>query len=129
MFKVYQLEIDGSVYNWMEDRQSTRRRVVISGIASDCAPVTSGVPEGSLLGPTTFITYANDINVGIFFFLSKFTDDTEIENTIITDRDRLSLQESLRNISEILERQKNLFISTNATFYKLVQETSNLTAR
>ncbi len=105
MFKVKQLRIDGMVRNWIENWLSNRKpRVVINGTVSDWAPVTSEVPQGSALGPVLFIVYINDIDVGLDNFISKFADDTKIDNSIITIHDIMSLQEDLRKISEWSQR-------------------------
>ncbi len=106
MFKVKQLRIDGTVHNWIENWLSNRKqRVAINGSASDLAPVTSKVPQGSVLGPIFFIIInMNDIDVGLNNFISKFADKTKISKSIITDQDMMSLQEDLRNILEWSQR-------------------------
>ncbi len=107
MFKVKQgqLGIDGTVYNWIENWLSNRKqKVVINDTASDWASVTSGVPQGSVLGPVLFIIYINDIDVGLNNFISKFADDAKIGNSIITDHDRMSRQNDLRKISDWSQR-------------------------
>ncbi len=104
MFKVKQPGIDGYVHNWIENCLSNRKQwVVINGTASGWVPVTSRVPQGSLLGPILFIIYIHDINVGLNNLISKFA-DKKIGNSIITDHDRMSLQEDLRKISEWSQR-------------------------
>ncbi len=95
------MERSTTTENWLSNR---KQRVVINSTASNWAPVMSGVPQGSVLGPVLFIIYINDIDVGLNNFISKSLDDTNIENSIVDDRDRLNLQEDLRKISQWSEK-------------------------
>ncbi len=81
MFKVKQLGIEGNVHIWIENWLSNaKQRVVINGTTSDWAPVTNGVPQGSVLGQVLFMIYIYDIDDGFNNFTAKFADDTKIGN-------------------------------------------------
>ncbi|KAF7245892.1 RNA-directed DNA polymerase from mobile element jockey [Varanus komodoensis] len=77
---------------WLTDR---KQRVTISGESSGWRPVTSGFPQGSVLGPILFNLCINDMEEGVNSLLIIFTDDTKTGAVATTEEQVLQIQKDL----------------------------------
>ncbi len=89
------LGIDGQLLDWLRDG---KQRVVVSGCTSAWADVSSGVPQGSVLGPLLFLAYINDMDNSVQSSVKKFADDTKLYCEVSTEEDAISVQEDLDRV-------------------------------
>lgn len=92
LHKAKQYGIRGHLIDWLHSYLSDRKiRVVLSGQASSVYPISSGVPQGSILGPTLFLLYTNDAEDHLpeEAQLAVYADDTTLYKCI-TSRNTLA---------------------------------------
>ena len=65
--------------DWFRSYLTGRRQcTVVGGTKSDFLGVTCGVPQGSILGPTLFLCYINDMAASLRCKVSLYADDSTL---------------------------------------------------
>ena len=104
--------IEGRILTWIEAFLTDRRqRVVVNDSRSSWADVTSGIPQGSLLGPMLFIIYINDMPTSVLSSIYLFADDAKVYRNISSNDDPPTLQHDLQQLEKWSERWQLRFNS------------------
>ena len=87
-------------YKWFQSYLTDRcHRVTVLGATSNTLPISSGVPQGSILGPALFLTYVNDLPDSVSTCqIAMFADDTKLYSTIKCEEDATLLPSDLENL-------------------------------
>jgi len=85
-----------------------RGMVCIHGFKSSWKMVTSGVPQGSVLGPVLFLIFINDLDSHLVTSLLKFADDSKLFGKVNNDSDRDVIQQDLHSLVEWSDKWQNL---------------------
>ena len=65
--------------DWFRSYLTCRRQcAVVGGVSSDFLSITCGVPQGSILGPTLFLCYINDMAISLRCRVSLYADDSTL---------------------------------------------------
>ena len=88
--------VRGNTFLWIKDFLSNRnQQVIVDGAISDPGPVTSGVPQGTVLGPLLFLIFINDLPDQLTCKARLFADDCIVYSKINSNRDQQNLQNDL----------------------------------
>ena len=127
MLKVKSLGVQGSIADWIRAWLSNRlQRVVINGNMSSWKCVSSGVPQGSVLGPLLFLIFINDIDDGINSEILKFADDTKLYRKVNNTDDSVLLQSDLDKLVDWSQRWQMSFNVSKCKVLHLGQSNHNL---
>ena len=113
--KLYELGITGNILGWISAFLRGRiMSVQVAGQNSYQRNVTSGVPQGSVLGPILFIIYVNHVISSVSSECKIFADDIKIYMcSTQSDIDELILQQQ-RTINTIVETSRSWGLEMNA---------------
>ena len=79
LHKLKSYGIPGQIFGLISSFLSNRRlQVVLDGKSSQEHPVNAGVPQGSILGPTLFLLYINDLPDDVICNIAIYADDTTL---------------------------------------------------
>jgi hypothetical protein len=101
LFKLKQYGINNELLTWIENYLSNRKQSVFVGPeCSEVLNISSGVPQGSALGPLLFLIYVNDIAENLLSVTRLFADDSSlsvssndlnyIESTLYSDLEKMN---------------------------------------
>lgn len=99
--KVNKYGIKNNVLGWITNFLSNRTQVVkVGNCNSEVRNVTSGIPQGSVLGPLLFVIYINDLPevVSENSYVYLFADDAKVFREIKTHQDHIILQEDINKL-------------------------------
>ena len=126
--KLRRYGISGSLLRLLQSFLSDRKiRVVLDGQNSACYSINAGVPQGSVLGPTLFLLFINDLPDHLLSQLAIYADDTTLYSCLEKTNDVFPkleqaafLEDDLRSIAEWGEKW---LVTFNARKTKLLSVT------
>ena len=114
--------IEGHLLSWIKDFLGNRSQFVkVNNAKSNQRPVTSGVPQGSVLGPTLFIYFINDLPLVSSVNTKIFADDTKAYSRIESENDKVNMQETIDKMYEWTQRWQLMFNETKCKVLHLGQ--------
>jgi len=128
--KLQNAGIEGKVQGWIRNFLTKRRqKVVLRNGMSQWRRVKSGVPQGSILGPTLFLIYVNDLPDSVTSSIKMFADDAKAYKSICSLADCQVLQNDLDHLADWSKKWPVEFNETKCVVLRLkkaIQFTYNL---
>ena len=127
--KLREYGFSGSVLLWFKNYLCGRsQRVTVHGATSQSLPITSEVPQGSLLSPFLFSIYINDLpnNLSSSTGVGLFADDTKLYKAVQNPSDALVLQEDIQSLHSWSEENRLRFNISKCKVLSITRKSSPL---
>lgn len=99
LLKLSRFNLPPTILNWIGELRCDRNQSVhVNNHTSAPLPVTSGVPQGSVLDPLLFLIYINDLLLHVSSHIRLFADDCAIYRAINNDSHHSTLQDDLNKV-------------------------------
>ena len=122
--KAYGME--GPLIRWITNFLSNRiQRVVVNNEMSTWSTISSGTPQGSVLGPTFFVVFINDIPDSINSTVNIFADDTKLFRSVTSDEEHVVLQSDLDMLADWSETWQLKFNASKCKVLHIGQHDTN----
>ena len=122
LHKLKSYGISGQIFGLISSFLSNRRlRVVLDGKSSQEYPVNAGVPQGSILGPTLFLLYFNDLPDNVICDIAIYANDTTLCDRVSDLWQQLELASELESdLGDTVDWGKKWLIDFNTGKTQLV---------
>ena len=125
LHKLKSYEISGQIFGLISSFLSNRElQVVLDGKSSQEYQINAGVPQGSILGPTLFLLYTNDLPDDVVCDIAIYADDTTVYSKCDQASDlwqQLELASELEsNLRDTVDWGKKRLVDFNAGETQLV---------
>ncbi|MEW8541896.1 MAG: reverse transcriptase family protein [Candidatus Thiodiazotropha sp.] len=123
LLKLNHYGVRGNILRWTEDFVSARtQEVIIEGSKSSPLPVTSGVPQGTVLSPLLFLAYINDMPKCVQSEIKLFADDSLLYRRVRSSADCHQLQEDLDKLQEWEQKWQMAFNADNCEVIRITNK-------
>lgn len=129
--KLLSYGVHTNIITWVKAYLSNRKQFVeFNETKSEILPVTSGVPQGSVLSPVLFLCYINDITEGLdkSVTLRLFADDCLLYSNISCQEDQVTLNSAIKTVTDWCEKWKMKINYEKTVYTTITKKTKNILA-
>jgi hypothetical protein len=127
LHKLHFYSVLGQYLAWISRfLQNRTQQLVLEGSKSDTAEVTSGVPQGTVLGPLLFLVFINDLPDCVVSDVRLFADDCLLYRTIKSQTDADMLQNDLTCLQEWESKWLMSFNPDKCEVIRVTNKTKNV---
>ena len=124
--RLHQYGITGKLHDWFRSYlQERKQQVTVLEVTSRELPITSGVPQGSLLGPILFLLFVDDLpNTVKTSRVACYADDTKIFKSIDSITDCNALQSDLNDLVSWSKSSRLIFNQSKCKYQCITRKKS-----